>query len=187
MLICKKCCKKYHISFPDEGKEKGICNACGKQSIIKMITNTDWERIAKNKKHRIDIMRDYNNNKEFLRIIVGNKVIAVRGKNRGVAKCHPIDTEKDLYDVNIGTELAANRMNNKIFDKKIRHLTKQRNDLWLETKQLDNLRLKITKKLNSTTKKTLALESEYKLSLANKQKLLEMINERCKIESEENK
>lgn len=46
----------------------------------------------------------------FLYIRTRNKIIAVQGKNRGVARCHPEDEKRGLYDERLGLDIAVARL-----------------------------------------------------------------------------
>lgn len=49
----------------------------------------------------------------FLYIKTRNKIIVVQGKNRGIARCHPEDKKKGLYDERLGLDIAVARLKEK--------------------------------------------------------------------------
>lgn len=105
---------------------------------------------------------------KFLCITAENKIIVVQGKNRGIAKCHPEDERRGLYDPELGLAIAIARMKAKRARKVAKYLEHQFSEV------VDNASKKIGAVLNKRRKAEERLNN-YKNSI---RELMEEVNRR---------
>lgn len=109
----------------------------------------------------------------FLYIKTGNKIIVVQGKTRGIAKCHPDDIAKGLFDVDLGRRIAIARLKKKKARRKARFLAREVE----KAKRQAELMKKIA------AAKALKAINELDESVQKIDVLMEKVNERCKIQA----
>lgn len=141
------------------------CSKCGVYGEGMRITADEWEKI---KGMAVSDLMTFENER-ILRVITSNKIIVVQGKTRAVAKCHPDDVAKDLFDINLGLRIAVARLKKKKARRKARFLSRE----------VEGVRRQLKLTISRVAAKTLKAVNELEASVREIDVLMEEVNEKC--------